>query len=332
MSDKRPPDPKRDRGGSATLNNPDDGSAIQQMISLGESLYVVTDNCTYRVQLADQIDPGRTNPNLAATAQQKVFDHGMKSDLMRRTFLHARVMFKEGFQEIDIPLGLSHAFDALSNIVGMREIAVAVKSRAESAIAKVGGLSKTNSLVLPAAGSVREDCKAFIQRADHFSHDLLEIVRLFHPEMKKKGWPDFAEFVKEAYGPEDQMTNLMAKAAPILILLRDARDCLEHHLQGVSIRDFAAEADGKIFLPSIEIDFRKSSHPRVSVVTFMDEITEWLALVFEMVTVNMCGKNMKPFAGMQFAIDEVQGPMAEGWPCRFGYGLYYEGQGFVPCG
>jgi hypothetical protein len=242
-------------------------------------------------------------------------------------------MFKEEFQDIDIHRALSHSFNALSNLVAMRDAITAFEAKVEVAVAKVEGSErKGSSLVLPAAGGVREDCKAFIQRADHFSHDLLEIVRLFYPEMKKKGWQDFWDIVEQLYGPGDQLTNLLAKAAPVLQLLRDTRDCLDHHLQGVTILDFAAQPDGGIFLPSIEINFKKSRHPRVSVILFMQAITDWMLTSFEMVTVNMCGKKMKPLAGMQFIIDEVKPPASEHWPCRFAYGLIYEGQGFVPCG
>ena len=215
----------------------------------------------------------------------------------------------------------------------MHDAAATFKEKEKAAIAKVqGSKTKSGSLVLPAAGGVQEDCKAFVQRAEHFSHDLLEIVRLFYPEMKKKGWQDFGELVEKTYGPDDQMTKLFHGALPILQIVRDTRDCLDHHLKGVTILDFGALPDGGIFLPSIEIDFKKSRHKRVSVSLFMEEITKSMLNIFEMVTVHMCGKNMKPFAGMAFSIDEVKPPMSEHWPCRFAYGLIYEGQGFVPCG
>ncbi len=47
----------RDSAGSFTLNNPDDGTSIKEMLSLGKYLYVITEKCTYRVQMADQVDP-----------------------------------------------------------------------------------------------------------------------------------------------------------------------------------------------------------------------------------------------------------------------------------
>ncbi|WP_179104931.1 hypothetical protein, partial [Burkholderia pseudomallei] len=51
----------RDYGGSFTLNNLDDGTPIKEMLSLGKYLYLITEKCTYRVQMADQVDPERKN-------------------------------------------------------------------------------------------------------------------------------------------------------------------------------------------------------------------------------------------------------------------------------
>lgn len=331
MSEKRPPMPVRDKGGSASLNNPDDGTPISYSLVVGDGLLLVTEKCTYRLQMADQIDPERKNPDLAPTAQQKIFDHGMKSDLMRGTLLHAKVMFKEGFQEIDIPRALLHSFDALSNLIAIRDAEVAFKAKVDAAAEKVGaGTRSGGSLVLPAAGGVREDCKTFIQRADHFSHDLLEIVRLFYPETK--GWPDFLELSERLYGTEDHLTKLLAQVVPILVLLRDARNCLDHHLKGVTIQDFAVLPDGGIHLPSIEIDFKTSKHPRICAATFMHEITEWLLVGFEQITVHICAKKLKPFAGMEFSIAEVQPPFKEKWPCHYAYGLFSKDGQFSPCG
>ena len=42
-----PPHHPRDFGGSLTIQNPDDGSPIREMIVLGERMLIVTDKCTY---------------------------------------------------------------------------------------------------------------------------------------------------------------------------------------------------------------------------------------------------------------------------------------------
>src|SRR5262249_14108451 len=63
---KHPPMPARDRGGMFTLNNPDDGTPIKELFKLNEELLlIITEKFTYGLQVADQIDPDRTNPDLA---------------------------------------------------------------------------------------------------------------------------------------------------------------------------------------------------------------------------------------------------------------------------
>ena len=99
---KLPPIPSRDLGGKFTLNNPDDGTPITEMFKLDDGLLMITEKCTYQVQVADQIDPDRKNPALPPNFQQKLFDHGTKSELLCRTLLQAKVMFRKEFQSVDI--------------------------------------------------------------------------------------------------------------------------------------------------------------------------------------------------------------------------------------
>ncbi|MDE3022811.1 MAG: hypothetical protein KGI54_13300 [Pseudomonadota bacterium] len=93
MKDK-PPLPIRDCGGSFKINNPDDGSPIKKMFTISDGLLLITEKNTYRMQVADQIDPERKNPQLAPISQQKLFDHGTNSDLLCRTLLQEKVMFR----------------------------------------------------------------------------------------------------------------------------------------------------------------------------------------------------------------------------------------------
>jgi len=93
----RPPMPSRDSGGPFSLYNPDDGTPITQMVKLNEEFFlIITEKCTYRLQVADQIDPDPKDPALPQNFQQKLFDHGTKSDLLCRTLLQAKVMFRRG--------------------------------------------------------------------------------------------------------------------------------------------------------------------------------------------------------------------------------------------
>src|SRR5271166_5335685 len=161
--------PVRDRGGMFTINNPDDGTPIKELFKLNEGLLlIVTEKFTYGVQVADRIDPERTNPNLAPNFQQKLFDYGTTSDLLCRTLLHAKVMFRKEFQAIDVEQAKQLSFDAFSNLVSLEGASREFKAAEEAEIERVQALEqKDRSMTLPAVSNVRAHCKGFMQKADH---------------------------------------------------------------------------------------------------------------------------------------------------------------------
>ena len=326
--------PSRDSGGMFTLSNPDDGTPITNTVKINEEfLLMITEKCTYRLQVADQIDPDRTNPALPANFQQKLFDHGTKSDLLCRTLLQAKVMFRKEFQSIDIDRAMQLSFDAFGDLVSMQEAAEAFKSAEQQAIEKAKALErKDRSQTIPAAGNVRGHCKTFMQKADHFARSLLAIVQLFYPGMKTKGWEDFNQLVKSRHDESDNFYKVSELTTPFLLLVRNARDCLEHNLKGVETSDFMPQSDGTIALPSIEIDFRKSSHDRCPISWFMEETTKALLDSFEMLIVHTCSKHIQPMLPLPMIVARLPEYYQKSWHVRFAYGMYYQDGQFVPCG
>jgi hypothetical protein len=249
--------PSRDRGGSATISNPDDGTPIREMFSLGDRLLLITDKCTYAVQLADQIDPDRTNPAIPWSVQQKLFDHGVESELLCQVLLQAKVLFRKEFQTIDIAKAMQLAFDGLSDMIAMDDAAKAFRAAQELAITKAESLkSSPSSLSLPAIGNVRALCKGYMQKADHAAVSLLSIVRIFLPELKGKPWSDLLKLAKDKYGEDDTFFKVAGAVVPFLQLIRNARDCLDHaNVKGAVVRDFGLQADGQIAPPRLRLIF-----------------------------------------------------------------------------
>jgi hypothetical protein len=310
-----PPRHPRDRGGRFTLKNQDDGSPIREQIVLGDRLLMITEKCIYAIQMADQIDPDRTNPNLPHNFQQKLFDHGVNSELLCRSLLHAKVMFRKEFQLIEIERAMQLAFDVFGELVAMDEVARTFKAAEAAAIEKAQGLRRTDgSLALPAVGSVRAHCKTFAQRADHGAGALLDIIRLFY-ELKKKNWVEFQEVIKAKYGEADNFYKVLEMTVPFLRMIRNARDCLEHrNVMGATTYDFMVHADGKVGVPSIEINFRGSVVERCPVSEFMAGAIRTLLDSFEMITVHLCAKNMKrSFAGMPMTIAPLPDDYKRAW-------------------
>jgi hypothetical protein len=329
-----PPRHPRDYGGRFTLKNQDDGSPIREQIVFGDRLLLITEKCIYAIQMADQIDPGRTNPALPHNFHQKLFDHGVNSELLCRSFLHAKVMFRKEFQQIDIERAMHLSFDVLSELAAMDEAAKAFKAAEVAAIAKAQSLGRADgTLALPAVGNVRAYCKTFAQKADHCAGALLEIVRLFYGEMKKSEWSDFQELVKGRYGEADNFHKVLELTVPFLQMIRNARNCLEHrNVAGAVTDDFKLHADGQIGVPSIEIDFRGSVVERCPISEFMAGAAKTLLDSFEMITLHMCAKNMHTFAGMPMTIAPLSDDQRRAWRVRFAYGSYYADGQFAPCG
>jgi hypothetical protein len=281
--------------------------------------------------------PERTNAALPHNVQQKLFDHGADSELVCRSFLQAWRLFRKEFQMIDNDAALADAFEVLGELVAMRSVADEFQAMQQAAIEKAANAGRDQSLAIPAVGNVRAHCKTFAQKTDHCAAALLRIVRMFYPEMnkmKKNGnWDNFRTLVKGRYGEDDEFSKMMEKATPFLQLVRNTRDCLDHHnVSGVVTHDFELHADGQIGPPSIEVTFRGSTLDRCSIADFFEGVRENLLNVFETIIVHMCAKNMKSVAGMPMTIAPLSDDYRKAWRVRFAYGAFYADGQFAPCG
>ncbi|MFA7301936.1 MAG: hypothetical protein WC069_06520, partial [Candidatus Shapirobacteria bacterium] len=78
---------------SMKVGAPDDGK-ITEMVSLGDRMLVVMERAIHVMQLADSIDPGRTNISIPNT-QQRLLSRGADDPIVAKTLLTAQVLFKK---------------------------------------------------------------------------------------------------------------------------------------------------------------------------------------------------------------------------------------------
>jgi hypothetical protein len=238
--------------------------------------------------------------------------------------LQAEVMFRKESQSVDIDRAMQLSFDALCDLVSMHETAQAFKSAERADIEKTERLERQDT---------SQTIPAVVQKANLFASSLLEIVRLFYPEMNKKNWDAFHGLVKSRFGESDPFYKVLELTTPFLRLIRNARDCLEHvNLKGVETRDFEPQPDGAIAVPSIEINFRRSAHDRCAISSFMEETIKALLDSFEMIIVHMCSKNIQPLGPFPMSIGLLSENQRKAWHVRFAYGMYDQEGQFVPCG
>jgi hypothetical protein len=303
------------------------------MFKLGDRLLFATEKCTYGIKVADQIDPERKNPSLPHNVQQKIFDHGINSELLRNTLVLAKVMFRKEFLNIDLGRAMQFAFDALAELVAMDDAVQEFKAAEQAAIEKARQPPQhARSLTIPSVGNVQTHCKTVIQKADHFAAALLKIARLFYKGEQQMNWDDFRELAKTQYVEDDKFFQVLVMTTPFLKLVRNARDCLEHHLKGVVTTDFELQQDGTIAPPTIAIDFRQTSQERCPISWFMEETERALLSSFEMIVVHLCSKHIQPVAGMPIIVGLIPENLRAALQVRIAYGMYYQDGQFVPIG
>jgi hypothetical protein len=335
MNRKRPIDMKRETGGMFDVGTPEEGSA-GPMFEIKNSLYVVKEKAIYAVQFADQIDPERKNFELPKTVHHLVFSEGSDSELVSRTFLTAATLFAGGKylpKNFDYSRALVLSLDALTSMLQMRASAMEFDTGQQQAYAKAEAGPRTESTMqCPSMGDVRARCKTFVHQSYHTQGTLLNIVKLFHNDIKEAPWDTLLAMTVQRHGEDDRFTKFLRAFIPFLKLVLNTRNCLDHDgTKGVvRVQDFTLRNDGKIVYPTIEVDFRESKIPPVPISFFMTRMVDSMSDVFENMIAHLCSKHVQsPMPNFTIQVGLIPENHRQMKLVRFGYGTYI-GDDFVP--
>jgi hypothetical protein len=252
---RRPIDILRDSGGRMKVCTPEDQSDIVGMCEIGGSMHVVKRKGIYKIKLADEVDPKRTNSDLPTT-QQQILAYGSDCKFVVQTILTANRLFNPMYlgDSFDKKRGLDLVFGALLDLISMHEMAISLE-KAEDQAKTTADCSAANdgALFLPSLGDVRGRCESFIHKADHAFFALFDIVKLFYPDIGTGLFDRLASIAAERYGEEAQFTRFVNRVAPFLKCIRQTRNCVQHPKDGqlINVQDFILSADGSIVPPSI---------------------------------------------------------------------------------
>lgn len=335
MKGQRPIDRHRAAGGSLLVGTPNEG-AITSMAEIDGALYVIKQRAIYALQAADQIDPGRTNSDLPRFVHQHIRSVGSDSEVVGRTLLTAVNLFQKGKF---LPKWFAHeralvlTLDALENMVAMREAADEFEvAHQEAYVAAQSSARDRSSMQIPKMGDIKTRLRTFAQRADHAANALFGIVELFYTDFGRGGWQGLSELVGTRYGADDLFTKFLGEAVPFLLLVRNARDCLEHNLRGASVKDFVLQPGGQIMAPTIGINFRQTRRPPIAISSFMGEVVNMMMVVFEIMIAHLCDKHAQsPTPDLPIMVGTLQENRRREKFVRFSYGTYL-GEDFVPIG
>jgi hypothetical protein len=306
------------------------------MLTINHTLVLITKKGVYENKLADHIDPKRENPDLPPIVQQRVLEIGADSEFIGRILLTANTLFQKGLRAffsnlIDLQEALSFSYEILKEIAVMDTLAKQYKRDEEKAI-EVAKNSK-GSFASPSIGDVKSRCKTFFQKADHIEQTIWDMIRLFYPELKAKGHFDtLHKFIKDKYGNDDYFTIFFERALPFLKMVRNARDCLDHrNAVGVHVTDFTFLPNGKITLPAIEIKFRDTTQPPISIADCMPLTVQSMVNFVEDLMAFLCSKHLQSFCGVSIQVGIMPEERRRNKYVQYGYWTNLVGT-FTPIG
>lgn len=265
---------------SMNIGKEEDGS-ICTVIDMQHTLYSIHEHAIYAMQLADQIDPQRTNTAVPNT-QQKVLSLGTKDPEVARTYLTAHTLFKSMYLGIqfDEQRAIQFAFEYLTIIAAMRDMQrdldVTTKATLEKFEARP---TKDRSLRLPALGDASHRCAAFTQKIGHAVDTLEKISRLFYPGEITKKWIDsLVAILARKHGEDAPVTSTMRELGASLLRLQRLRNMVEHPKDGdrIAVHDFKLLPSMELLLPSIEIYLPGEEPAKGTLISLMDQVSNAL--------------------------------------------------------
>jgi hypothetical protein len=338
MTERRPIDAIRNSGMNMRVGTVEESGAIIAMFEIDGGFHAIKERAIYRVQLADEIDPQRTNIHLP-NINQKVLTVGTDSPLVRQTLMQAKRLFDDHSRALgaafDYKRGVNIAFDALKDLIVMDTMQADLHAKLKKIDEDLKAMTvRQRSMAVPAIGEVRSLAETFFQKADHAVVDLFDIAKLFYGDQIGKKWFDsLLNLAKEKYGEDDGLAKFLIGVVPLLKFIRNTRNCIEHPKadQLVNVKDITVLPSGQLEAPRIEVIHPETGQPSVPLAILMERIVVEYATIFESMLAYLCDRNVQPVSGLPLQIIEHTLDQQKGFKTRFGYGVQM-GDQLVPFG
>lgn len=298
MKQKKPIDQKRDSGGTAEIGTKEDG-AILEMFKIGERLIIIKEKSIYEFILADEIDPERKNIDLPNHIQKQIIDKGTESEIVARTFLTAKNLFKREFinDDIEVNQALNLTIDLLYEISELDKEVSDYKLKETEEREKYEANKGTSSYALPSIGNINTRCKTIFQKADHIEQTLMGIITVFYPNeglTKQSHFPKFHKIIIEKYGAESPFAKFLEDITSFMKLVRAFRNALDHRLDSVTVYDFELQPNSDVYTPSIELNHKDSKFERNSLLELVDHLIPRFTNIIEVTIAYLSAHNSKP--------------------------------------
>lgn len=326
---KRSIDQQRDAAVMMQVEDDSDISAIEDMISLPGRLLLIKEMGIWQTQLADNIDPGRTNPGIPNT-MQKLLARGAADPLVGRTLLQAKVLLRQSMLPTHIvgETGLEVTFALLMELDSLDRKASELQQTLQAIEERYNGAkTKGGALQVPALGDAAARGESFIQGADHAVRTLWKFVRVFLPELQKGvAWYKLRDRLMAGSEKEKALGPLVDALEPPFTFLRNTRNAVEHPKQGqeVIFRDYRLRADGMVNTPSIEVIEKNTPLSETSLPAYFTATVEMLVNAYQSLLINLCAVHAQRVGGFDVEVIQLEPDRRRHAEVKFSYASWLE--------
>lgn len=293
----------RDGALSMEVGDENDGPITGMVSVVDADLYIVKTRAIYRVFLADEVDPERTNAGIP-NGHQRIVGQGSDSEIVARSFLTANVLFNSN--NFDGGINLKQVMD--TSIVVMKELLAAQKIERELIDEQNAAIAafqqpKQRSVALPSVEGVHERLKTFIQKVEHAAQAIFKLTQQFYGHTKGM-WNGFELEVQKIYGKDDDFAKFARSIRPLMIFVRNLRHGIEHpkDAQRVIVKDFTITPDGTMTRPTVELIHADAAQPEMDMQSFLSQVAGQVLDVFEMLMLHIASKHIKPFGALEKSV------------------------------
>lgn len=311
----RPIDRIRSSGGSFTVGEP--GEIIQAMISTRDRLFSVTKEAIYAVQMADQIDPGRTNIALPRTVHQKVLAYGGDSDFVAGTFMTGAELFNMTYLGASFPTNEAKllSLELATRLAVLQDTLNALVENEKRVVASLDKPPGGSSYQVPGTPDLRTKVETFAAAADRIQEIVFALAHLFYP--KPKGQLDtrahLLAAVEKATPGRGDFHLAMKNIVSLLHEVREHRNASVHPdgPKALLLRDFHLMPSGQLSAPLMEIRHKQFALAEMPVAYYMADRIQHLTEASEAIIAWLCVENIALQTGPMFEHHVARLPKGE---------------------
>ncbi len=261
------------RDGAITLKM---GSNVKEFLSTSANRYAVTEQAIYKISLADEIDPERTNPDIP-NCSQEVISAGYNDEVVGRILMTAKYLFDENKAEVSPVIG--SFFEAVIELTNhVLELKKMISELKEEIVSKekyiINTQQEPDTFMLPSITDLKIKVHNILVMADKAKDGILLLykIHLLPDADERPKLHEYCEAIQKVPNIDNDALTSWEEKRKFLSLVRNTRNCSEHPKQGqrILLDDFTMRPDGSITAPIIQIEHEETPIGLHQLIKFME--------------------------------------------------------------